>query len=115
MAVPGHFAYGVIMGYYAGKAKLAPNERQARLYLVRALAFPILLHGAYEFFLIQGRFPGLIFVTLGVLALALKMVCFSGGGSGSAGRYSNLGSAASAGAAAKSRASKNRRRILYLL
>ena len=73
MAVPGHFADGVIMGYYAGKAKLAPNERQARLYLVRALAFPILLHGAYNFSLMQGRPPALVFGALCILALALKI------------------------------------------
>ncbi len=45
-AVPAHAFLGAIMGYLVGRAKFDENRR--REYLTRALAIPILLHGAYN-------------------------------------------------------------------
>jgi RsiW-degrading membrane proteinase PrsW (M82 family) len=45
LPVPGHALFGVIMGYYLGKAKF--STRQIR-YLVLSLLFPIGWHGLYD-------------------------------------------------------------------
>lgn len=47
-AVPGHAFLGAIMGFYVGLARSAPADARRGL-LVRALGWPILLHGLYDF------------------------------------------------------------------
>lgn len=51
-AVPAHAIFGITMGFYFGMAKFYEKER-AKLKL-KALAFPILLHGIYDFILFTG-------------------------------------------------------------
>jgi RsiW-degrading membrane proteinase PrsW (M82 family) len=46
LAVPGHFLFGVAMGYYFGLAKFRPSERAKNILL--AFLFPMLLHGTYD-------------------------------------------------------------------
>lgn len=48
-AVPAHALFGVTMGYYLGVAHM--YEELKKPYLLRALFFPILLHGIYDFIL----------------------------------------------------------------
>lgn len=48
-AVPAHALFGVTMGYYLGIAHMYEELRKA--YLWRAILFPILLHGIYDFIL----------------------------------------------------------------
>jgi len=48
-AVPAHALFGITMGYYLGIAHMYEELRQA--YLWRAILFPILLHGIYDFIL----------------------------------------------------------------
>lgn len=51
-AVPSHAFLGAIMGYFVAKARFGPaDERNSNLLL--ALFLPILLHGAYDFPLMQ--------------------------------------------------------------
>lgn len=50
-AVPAHFIFGVIMGYYVGKARYNQGNRLGLL--LQGLLFATVLHGAYDFFLIQ--------------------------------------------------------------
>lgn len=45
-AVPGHFCYGVIMGYFYSLAKFDPKNRTK--YSIWALVAPILAHGIYD-------------------------------------------------------------------
>ena len=45
-AVPGHFCYGVIMGYFYSLAKFDPKNRTK--YSILALVAPILAHGIYD-------------------------------------------------------------------
>lgn len=45
-AVPGHFLFGVTMGYFYSLARFQPERR--RLNLAKALIFPMLLHGTYD-------------------------------------------------------------------
>jgi len=48
-AVPAHALFGITMGYYLGIAHMYEELRKA--YLWRAVLFPILLHGIYDFIL----------------------------------------------------------------
>ena len=68
-AVPAHYALGVILGYHVGKAKF--DSKQSRAIMGRGLLLVILLHGAYDFFIMQNRFPALALLTFVVLGWAL--------------------------------------------
>ena len=45
----GHAAYGMLMGYYMGKAMITGDKADS----VKALLYPILLHGMYDFSLAE--------------------------------------------------------------
>lgn len=51
-AVPAHALFGVVMGYYIGLARFMEGERT--IYIVRALLWPIILHGFYDYCLMSG-------------------------------------------------------------
>ena len=51
-AVPAHAIFGITMGFYFGLAKFYEKERNALK--VKALVFPIILHGIYDFILMTG-------------------------------------------------------------
>ncbi|MDV7188091.1 PrsW family glutamic-type intramembrane protease [Lutibacter sp. TH_r2] len=55
-AVPAHATFGVIMGYFMGKAKFS-NKRI--LWNLIGLSAAILFHGAYDFFLFIHFIPGI--------------------------------------------------------
>lgn len=55
-AVPAHATFGVIMGYFMGKAKFS-NKRI--LWNLVGLSTAILFHGAYDFFLFIHFIPGI--------------------------------------------------------
>ena len=64
-AVPAHFVFAVIMGYYLGKAKT--EEKNKFLYLILSLLIPIIFHAFYDYFLFLENIPGIWvggFVTL---------------------------------------------------
>lgn len=46
LSVPGHFLFGVMMGYYFALAKFDPGRRWR--YLLRALVVPMLMHGTFD-------------------------------------------------------------------
>ncbi len=56
LAVPAHGTFGVLMGYFAGKAKFDPANR-SRL-LLQGLLWATFFHGAYDFFLFLQSAPG---------------------------------------------------------
>lgn len=70
-AVPGHYAFAVIMGYYVGKAKFEPEKRLLRL--TQGVFYATLLHGLYDFFALQKDYPALVLLVLGVLFMALRI------------------------------------------
>lgn len=51
-AVPAHAIFGITMGFYFGLAKFYEKERSRLKW--KALGFPILLHGIYDFILFTG-------------------------------------------------------------
>ena len=46
VSVPGHFLFGVAMGYYFALAKFEPAKRMSNL--VKALLVPLVLHGTFD-------------------------------------------------------------------
>jgi RsiW-degrading membrane proteinase PrsW (M82 family) len=50
LPVSSHALYGVIMGYYLGRAKVEEDKRVK--HLTFSLSFPIILHGVYDFILL---------------------------------------------------------------
>ncbi|WP_296317828.1 PrsW family intramembrane metalloprotease [Winogradskyella sp. UBA3174] len=57
-AVPAHATFGILMGYYMGKAKFAKNRFQLNM---AGLLLAVLFHGAYDFFLFISFIPGIAF------------------------------------------------------
>ena len=70
-AVPGHAAFGVIMGYYVGLAKFDKNN-QVRL-LTQGVIFAAIVHGAYDFFLFQNNFAALTLLAFVVLIYGIRL------------------------------------------
>lgn len=54
-AVPAHATFGIMMGYYMGKAKFSLRRQQLNLL---GLFLATLFHGAYDFFLFVDFIPG---------------------------------------------------------
>ena len=70
-AVPAHATFGVLMGYYMGKAKF--SNRRFKLNMA-GLFLAVLFHGAYDFFLFIRFIPGIstgAFVSL-IIAIILS-------------------------------------------
>ncbi|WP_040253954.1 PrsW family intramembrane metalloprotease [Psychroserpens mesophilus] len=55
-AVPAHATFGILMGYFMGKAKFSSNRIRLNL---AGLGLAILFHGAYDFFLFIKFIPGI--------------------------------------------------------
>lgn len=53
-AVPAHALFGVTMGYYIALARFAKDGMQGS-YFVRALLWPVILHGFYDYCLMAGH------------------------------------------------------------
>ncbi|QNK55392.1 glutamic-type intramembrane protease PrsW [Paenibacillus sp. PAMC21692] len=53
LPVSGHALFGVMMGYYLGKAKFAGTRKKMRLFLSISFALPFLLHGFYDLILMS--------------------------------------------------------------
>lgn len=51
LPVSGHALFGVIMGYYMGKAKFSINARKRRWFIICSLLLPVFWHGVYDFIL----------------------------------------------------------------
>ncbi|MEO8932701.1 MAG: PrsW family glutamic-type intramembrane protease [Xanthomarina sp.] len=54
-AVPAHATFGILMGYFMGKAKFAKHPSK---YNLLGLFLAVLFHGAYDFFLFVDFLPG---------------------------------------------------------
>lgn len=55
LPVSSHALFGVVMGYYIGKAKFAPKQSK-RIIIVWALLAPYILHAAYNGILLIGHY-----------------------------------------------------------
>jgi RsiW-degrading membrane proteinase PrsW (M82 family) len=74
-AVPAHATFGVLMGFYMGKAKFSNNRLVLNL---TGLLLATLFHGAYDFFLFINFIPGIsigAFISLAIgIVLAKKAI-----------------------------------------
>lgn len=68
-AVPAHATFAAIMGYYIGKAKFYPVRR--RSYLIKGLLMAIMLHGLYDFFVLQNIDDGLMILSIVILTASI--------------------------------------------
>ncbi len=71
-AIPAHAIFAIIMGYYVGLAKFDLTHRNE--FIKKGLLYPILLHGAYDFFLLQKNMSALSFLAFIGLYFAGKHV-----------------------------------------
>ena len=55
-AVPAHATFGILMGYFMGKAKFSKNKTVLNLI---GLLLAVIFHGAYDFFLFISFVPGI--------------------------------------------------------
>jgi RsiW-degrading membrane proteinase PrsW (M82 family) len=70
-AVPGHALFSGVMGYYIGISKIEPGRKGA---WARGLAWAVILHGLYDFFLLSGQ--GLAVIPLLVAGWAILVRLF---------------------------------------
>lgn len=70
-AVPAHASFGVIMGYYFGLAW--QHKDQALKYKLRGLLSATLLHGTYDFFLMQNNYPAFALFSFVGLFISIKL------------------------------------------
>lgn len=68
-AVPAHFVFAVIMGYYLGKAK--SNKKAQLMFIVLAILIPIIFHALYDYFLFIDFVPGVWIGGIVTLVIAL--------------------------------------------
>lgn len=69
-AVPAHATFGILMGYYMGKAKFSNNRFKLNM---AGLFLAVLFHGAYDFFLFIGFIPGISIGAFISLAIAIYL------------------------------------------
>jgi RsiW-degrading membrane proteinase PrsW (M82 family) len=67
-AVPAHAAFGVLMGYFMGKAKFSNHRFKLNM---AGLGLAVLFHGAYDFFLFINFIPGISIGAFIALIIAL--------------------------------------------
>ena len=70
-AVPAHFTFAVIMGYYVGLAKYNPVKRTQ--YTMMGIGGAMFFHGLYDFCLIQNKYPYIVTGALISLIVALYL------------------------------------------
>ncbi|WNJ20188.1 PrsW family glutamic-type intramembrane protease [Pontibacter sp. G13] len=54
-AVPAHAVFGVLMGYFVGKAKFTHSKKQAYIERMKGLGIAIFFHGLYDYCLFLGN------------------------------------------------------------
>ncbi|MFC0604992.1 PrsW family intramembrane metalloprotease [Winogradskyella pulchriflava] len=69
-AVPAHATFGILMGYFMGKAKFSNNRFALNM---AGLFLAVLFHGAYDFFLFIRFIPGISIGAFISLAIAIYL------------------------------------------
>ena len=71
LAIPGHFFFAIIMGYFYSLAHFASNFAKKPMYLMLAIGVPVLAHGLYDgFLMVQSVLPGIA----GLLSVAVILL-----------------------------------------
>ncbi len=58
ISVPGHALFGVTMGFYFGLAKFYTSQRS--VLFIKAMLFPVILHGIFDFILMLGDYKVMV-------------------------------------------------------
>jgi len=74
LSVPGHALWGVMMGYYIGRAKLEPDVTKKRPLVIKGLALAIFWHGLYDFFAFGAEASEELAIPMAVGVLAVIVV-----------------------------------------
>lgn len=71
LPVSGHAIFGVVMGFYLGKAKFSPNRQT--FYLLLSVLCPVLYHGLFDYILANAKawLAGIVLLMAYLWALAL--------------------------------------------
>lgn len=84
ISVPGHAAYGAIMGYYLGRAKFDTSGR-SRMLLLTGVLYATIAHGLFDFGLLSHTGYGLLITAITfifAIGCALRAIRFSSKASG---------------------------------
>lgn len=78
-ALSGHPLYGVIMGFYYGKATVEGRSDQTKSVLFTALSLivPVVIHGAFNVFASTGDLMALLFIILGNIATVKILMVYA--------------------------------------
>ncbi|MEL7121237.1 MAG: PrsW family glutamic-type intramembrane protease [Bacteroidota bacterium] len=68
-AIPAHASFAVIQGYFIGKAKF--NAKNKRLLIINGWVIAIVVHGFYDFFILQRAFGNLLILALVTLSISI--------------------------------------------
>jgi len=71
ISVPAHYSWGVILGYYVGKAKFEPHNQTA--HMLRGLLYAALLHGSFDALLMQKVYPALALCSVVSFMFSLRI------------------------------------------
>ncbi|MCB9032367.1 MAG: PrsW family intramembrane metalloprotease [Chitinophagales bacterium] len=71
-AVPAHAIFGVTMGFHLGLAKFEQNPIIRTKLMTKAWLYPVALHGAYDFCLMQNTIPFLGLLAMYALYKSIK-------------------------------------------
>lgn len=69
LPVSGHALFGIMMGYYMGKAKFAITKRSRNWFLSISLALPFALHGVYDWIMLTQQRNWIYFIVPFMIAL----------------------------------------------
>ncbi|MBQ9311078.1 MAG: PrsW family intramembrane metalloprotease [Bacteroidales bacterium] len=70
LAVPGHFAFAIVMGYYYSRIHFDGTDRMDK---IRVWLYPMLLHGIYDTLAFSSELP---IAFSGLISLALLYFCY---------------------------------------
>lgn len=70
-AVPAHAVFATMMGYFVGKAKFKTERKTQIRFLLTGLGLAVLVHGLYDFFIIQEFYDWLILLAIVTLFISI--------------------------------------------
>lgn len=70
-AVPAHAVFATMMGYFVGKAKFKTERKTQIRFLLTGLGIAVLVHGLYDFFIIQEFYDWLILLAIVTLFISI--------------------------------------------
>lgn len=70
-AVPAHAVFATMMGYFVGKAKFKTERKTQIRFLLTGLGMAVLVHGLYDFFIIQEFYDWLILLAIVTLFISI--------------------------------------------